>query len=165
MSSGWGATLYKARGVPTKQPVCAICVERTRGRTTRVALGYGVHISLCEYHASNEFQCRRAGRDFVLTLQRLWESHGCLTASRHRALSAHLDRMRGRPARSRPGSYAWPELRREAETLYSAGVPVKRVIDRLRARHARCPARPPAVRTMRRWHSERRWVALAAAPP
>src|SRR5262245_18278086 len=25
-------TLYKARQVPTKQPVCAICVDRTRGR-------------------------------------------------------------------------------------------------------------------------------------
>lgn len=87
MSSGWGATLYKARGVPTKQPVCAICVERTRGRTTRINLGYGVHVCLCEYHSAAEFQRRRGGRDFVLTLQRLWESHGCLTANRHRALT------------------------------------------------------------------------------
>jgi hypothetical protein len=163
MSNGWGVTLYKARGVPTKQPVCAICVERTRGRTARVALGYGVHVCLCEYHSAAEFQRRRGGRDFVLTLQRLWEAHCCLTSNRRRALDAHLERMRGRRTRPRPGSYAWPELRREAETLFSSGVPIGRVITRLRARHARCPAHPPAVRTMRRWHSERRWIL--ATPP
>jgi len=37
-------TLYKARGLSTKQPVCAICVERTRGRTEQVRLGYGVGV-------------------------------------------------------------------------------------------------------------------------
>jgi hypothetical protein len=163
MSNGWGPTLYKARGVPTKQPVCAICVERTRGRTTRVALGYGVYVCLCEYHSAAEFQCRRGGRDFVLTLQRLWEAHGCLTSNRRRALEAHLERMRGHRARSRPGSYAWPELRREAEMLFSSGVPIARVITRLRARPRAQPAHPPAVRTMQRWHSERRWIL--AAPP
>ena len=69
-------TLYKARKVPTKQAVCAICVERTRGRTRGVELGYGVHVHLCQGHASREFQTRRGGRDFVLTLERLWRAHG-----------------------------------------------------------------------------------------
>ena len=63
-------TLYKARRVPTKQAVCAICAERTRGKTTLVELGYGVSVHLCQAHASPEFQTRRSGRDLVLTLQR-----------------------------------------------------------------------------------------------
>jgi hypothetical protein len=54
-----GPTLYKARGVPTKQPVCAICLDRTRGRTTRLDLGHGVHVWLCAPHASLEFQTHR----------------------------------------------------------------------------------------------------------
>ena len=49
-------TLYKARKVPTKQIVCAICAERTRGRTQAVDLGYGVTVHLCQGHASHEFQ-------------------------------------------------------------------------------------------------------------
>jgi hypothetical protein len=46
------ATLYKARKVPTKQPVCVICLDRTRGTTQRLRLGYGVEIWLCEGHAA-----------------------------------------------------------------------------------------------------------------
>ena len=42
VSPGALPTLYKARGLATKQPVCAICVERTRGKTQKIALGYGV---------------------------------------------------------------------------------------------------------------------------
>jgi len=49
----WMPTLYKARGVPVKRPVCAICVERTRGATRRVELGYGVSVWLCEGHADS----------------------------------------------------------------------------------------------------------------
>jgi hypothetical protein len=26
-------SLYKCRGVPVKSPICAICLDRTRGRT------------------------------------------------------------------------------------------------------------------------------------
>ena len=65
------ATLYKARNVRTKQPVCALCVDRTRGPTERVEFGYGVALWLCEGHASAEFLTRRAGRDIVATLQQL----------------------------------------------------------------------------------------------
>ena len=57
-------TLYKARGVPTKQVVCAICVDRTRGRTERVRLTHRVSVWLCPEHASREFQTQRRGRDF-----------------------------------------------------------------------------------------------------
>src|SRR6266536_5834664 len=34
-------TLYKARKVPTKQAMCAICAERTRGKTRLLELGHG----------------------------------------------------------------------------------------------------------------------------
>jgi hypothetical protein len=40
-------TLYKARNLPLKRPVCAICMDRTRGRTEDVRLGYHVTVWLC----------------------------------------------------------------------------------------------------------------------
>ena len=152
-------TLYKARRVPTKQVVCAICVERTRGRTQRVELGYGAVVHLCEGHASREFQTRHGGRDLTVTLERLWQAHGCLTVARSKALRAHLAACGRAAARARPGSYTWPNLRREAEQAFAAGrVPIV-VIAALRRRHASGAATPPSVCTMRRWHSERRWLA------
>ena len=152
-------TLYKARRVPTKQAVCAICVERTRGKTRLVELGYGVSVHLCQGHASPEFQTQRSGRDFVLTLQRLWHSHGCLSVARSKALRRHLAACSGAEARPRPGSYAWPELRQLAETAFATGTPAGTVIAALRRLHAHGPAHPPSIRTMRRWHTERRWIA------
>jgi hypothetical protein len=41
-------TLYKARGLPSlKRPVCAICIDRTKGRTEEIRLGYRVTVWLC----------------------------------------------------------------------------------------------------------------------
>jgi hypothetical protein len=153
------ATLYKARRVPTKQAVCAICVERTRGRTRLVELGYGVAVHLCEGHSSHEFQTRRSGRDFVLTLQRLWHAHGCLTVARSNALRRHLAACSSAEARPRPGSYAWPELREAAETAFAHGTPPTVVIAAFRRLHEHGPAHPPSTRSMRRWHAQRRWLA------
>ena len=157
-------TLYKARGVPTKQQVCAICVERTRGRTTLVRYGYGVAVWLCEGHASPAFQTQRSGRDLVLTLSRLWSAHGCMTAARSKAMDAHLRALSGREARPRPGSYAWPALRDEAERRFAGGHAPGPAIAELRARHGGGVARPPSVRTMRRWWSDRRWVRPRPPP-
>src|SRR5205085_8641864 len=56
-------TLYKAGSVPTTQPVCAICVDRTRGKTERLQLTHRVVVWLCADHASPAFQTRRGGRD------------------------------------------------------------------------------------------------------
>jgi len=95
----------------------------------------------------------------VLTLQRLWRAHGCLTAARHKALRAHLAALQGPNARPRPGSYTWPTLRDEAERHFAAGTHPHTVIAALRARHAADTARAPSVRTMRRWCAERRWLA------
>ena len=156
-------SLYKARGIPVKSPVCAICLDRTRGRTLERQLTHGVRIWLCEPHHSIEFMRRNAGRDFVVTLQRSWLSHGCLTRARSRALDAHLHAIRttgGTFARRRPGSYAWPRLRHEAEQAFARGESILATIFRLRERHARDYATVPSIRTMRRWVSQGRWLRL-----
>jgi hypothetical protein len=120
-----------------------------------------VAVQLCEGHASHEFQTQRNGRDFALTLQRLWKAHGCLTVARSNALRRHLASCTGAEARPRPGSYAWPALRREAEAAFAAGARIDAVIAALRRVHAGGPATPPSTRTMRRWSTERRWLARA----
>jgi hypothetical protein len=155
-------SLYKVRGLSSKQKVCAICVERTRGATDRVSLGHGVEIWLCKTHGSPWFRARRGGRDLALTLQRLWQAHGCLTEPRRRALDAHLQ-MAGRELPSDPtlpGSYAWPKLRQEAERRWAAGETRDAVIDELRRNHERDYARVPSIRSMRRWYHDGRWLDM-----
>jgi hypothetical protein len=161
-------SLYKARGVPVKSPVCAICLDRTRGKTLERQLTHGVRIWLCEGHHDVAFLRRNAGRDFCVTLMRSWRSHGCFTRARARALDAHLSAIRsgGRPTpRRRPGSYAWPRLRREAEQAFARGERVLATIAQLRARHVLDHATVPSVRTMRRWFAEGRWLRPALIPP
>jgi hypothetical protein len=152
-------TLYKARNLPLKRPVCAICVERTRGRTEEVRLGYRVTVWLCPGHASRDFQVRRNGRDFVRTLWGVWQANGCMTQARHRALDAHLASLRAPAPRRRPGSYSWPDLRRQLEARYAQGAPP------LHPSHLHthpactaCTARTPSRRTLQRWHAQRRWL-------
>jgi len=156
-------TLYKARGLSTKLPVCAICVERTRGGTAQVRLSHGVAVWLCAGHASRDFQTRRSGRDFVRTLSGIWRANGCLTAARSRALHGHLASLAGRAARPRPGSYAWPALRRRLEDAYAAGTRPADVADSVQAQYSAHPARPPSRRTLERWAAQRRW--LTRPPP
>lgn len=152
-------TLYKARGIPTKQPVCAICVDRTRGRTQRVHLTHRVSVWLCQDHAAPEFQTRRGGRDFVRTLMGVWNANDCLTAARSRALDAHLARLtEPPPMRPRPGSYSWPALRAQLESEYAAGATPAQVTPVVRLTYGSCPARPPSRRTIQRWHAQRRWL-------
>jgi hypothetical protein len=152
-------TLYKARGLPLKSPVCAICVDRTRGRTRRVTLTNRVSVHLCEAHASRGFQTRRGGRDFVRTLMGVWRANDCLTLARGRALDAHLASLREHPARPRPGSYTWPELRRALEARYAAGAAPAELHPTVHARLEPYPARPPSRRALQRWHAQRRWLA------
>ncbi len=156
------ATLYKARGVPVKQPVCAICVDRTRGKTRLVKLAYGVGVQLCEGHAGTKFLTRRGGRDFVVTLMRIWQANGCLTSARHKALDAHLARLAGPPPRAKPGSYAWPGVRQAAERLFARGVPPAVVARRITGAEFG-HAQPPSNRTIARWHTDRRWLTTGTA--
>ena len=158
-------TLYKCRGVPVKSPICAICLDRTRGRTQIRELTHGVRVSLCLGHNSTEFLGRNAGRDFAVTLLRIWRAHGCLTRARSRALDSHLRAVRALGitiTRARPGSYAWPKLRLEAEHAFAHGRSVITTIARLRRRHARDHATVPSIRTMRRWFSQGRWLRIPA---
>ena len=116
---------------------------------------------LCQDHASAQFQTRRGGRDFVTTLGAVWKANDCLTTARSKALTAHLESQRGakQPQRPRPGSYAWPDLRRAVEAGYAAGATPGEVAPAIHARDASCPARPPSRRTIQRWHAQRRWLA------
>jgi hypothetical protein len=144
-------------------PLCAICAVHTRDRTVALRLTHGVTVWLCERHASPEYQMRRDGREFAETLERLWHAHGCLTAARRRALGAHVALVTRRPAaRARPGSYAWPELRQLAEAEFARGGPALPTIHRLRRELAGGAVTPPSIRTMQRWHRERRWDPAAA---
>jgi hypothetical protein len=152
-------TLYKARLVPTKQPVCAVCVDRTRGKTQRLQLTHRVSVWLCADHASTRFQTRRSGRDFVTTLGAVWKANDCLTTARSRALAAHLESLRRpKPPRPRPGSYAWPDLRRDLERAYAEGATPQQACAHVREQHGAGPARPPSRRTIQRWHAQRRWL-------
>ena len=103
-------------------------------------LTHGVKLSLCDGHHSVEFMRSNAGRDFAVTLMRTWRAQGCFTRARSRALAAHLTAVRALGSvvpRSRPGSYAWPRLRREAEDCFARGDGTLTTIDRLREQHAR----------------------------
>jgi hypothetical protein len=151
-------TLYKARNLPLKRPVCAICVDRTRGRTEEIRLGYRVTVWLCPGHAAQAFQTKRGGRDFVRTLMEVWQANGCMTAARHRALDSHLAQLRAHPPRKRPGSYAWPDLRRRLEARYANGAPSANPTT-LNHPCTTCTAHSPSRRTLQRWHAERRWLA------
>ena len=151
-------TLYKARNLPLKRAVCAICVDRTRGRTEEVRLGYRVTVWLCPGHAAQGFQTKRGGRDFVRTLWGVWQANGCMTAARQRALDAHLASLRGTTARQRPGSYAWPQLRRRLEARYAAGAAPLDPAQLGDASCGTCTAHTPSRRTLQRWHAERRWL-------
>jgi hypothetical protein len=156
-------SLYKARGVPVKMPVCAICLDRTRGKTLERELTHGVRLWLCEGHHSIAFMRSNTGRDFAVTLLRIWRAQGCLTRARSRALEVHINAVRalGRAAtRPRPGSYAWPRLRREAEDCFARGDRALTTIMRLRTRHALDHATVPSIRTMRRWFTDGRWLRL-----
>jgi hypothetical protein len=138
---------------------CAICGPRTLGETRPLALGYGVGVWVCGEHGSPDFQRLHRGRDFVAAFERIWAANGCLTASRRRALDAHLQALRPRAGtRPRPGSHAWVSLRREAERRFAAGELPRPVIDELRELVAGYGANPPSERTMMRWFSERRWL-------
>jgi hypothetical protein len=160
-------SLYKARGVPVKSPLCAICTHATKGKTIERQLTHGVTIWLCAGHASVAFMRAYAGRHFVVSMARIWTAQGCLTRSRSRALAAHQDACR-RLGRARPGrqvgSYAWPRLRLEAEIAFARGERVLAVIGRLRERHLLDHARVPSVRTMRRWFAQGRWLRFPAPP-
>ena len=155
-------SLYKGDRLGTRPP-CLICMGPGRGERALLHLPGGVSVWLCAEHRGHDFLTRRAGRDLVASLLHAWRSAGCLTKARHRALDAHLKRFAAPAPRRRPGSYAWPELRAEAEARFAAGEPPPRIIDELRARPTG-QARPPSRRTIARWFGEGRWLRRGGPP-
>jgi hypothetical protein len=160
---GVAKSYYKAAWIG-KLPMCAICGGAGDGPRAEHHLTHGISVWLCGAHRSDEFQRRRAGRDFVASLHAVWRAAGIRSKRHEAALSAHLNRVRRQPQRAQPGSYSWPGLRREAEHRFSAGEHPRRVIEDLRRQHAGLAANVPSVRTMRRWFSEARWLAPPAPP-
>ena len=151
-------TLYKA-GLGRKRPVCAVCLDRTRGLTTKLNVGYGQHVWLCAEHSSKEFRWQRGGRDFALTLMKIWTASGGLTHLRGLAIESHLQRVARSahpPDPRRPGSYSWPELRAEIDERLARGEAFDEIVADIRRRLASSPARLPSDRTFRRWRSDPR---------
>ena len=131
-----------------------------QGERAELHLPHGVSVWLCAAHGSLEFQRKRSGRDFEVTVGWAWGAAGCLTVRRRRALAAHRTRLVGAPAeRGRPGSYSWPALRREAERRAAGGEAPAAVIRSVRALAGGGAAVPPSARTVRRWIAEGRWLA------
>lgn len=154
---------YKSEWIG-KTPMCAICAGKGHGPRALHHLTHGVSVWLCEAHRSVAFQRSRAGRDFVVSLAAVWRAAGTSTRRHEAALTAHLRRVRpAKTARRRPGSYAWPALRHEAEARWAAGEPPTAVIRDLTDRNRGGPHRGPSRRTLRRWFHDGRWVS--PAPP
>lgn len=160
-------SLYKGARLGSRPP-CLLCMGPGTGERAPLRLSHGVSVWLCEAHRSPAFVRRRAGRDLVRSLMGAWEAAGCLSAARSAALDGLLAAIRGPAPRARPGSYAWPELRREAEARIAAGQEPGAVIGLVRGRIGPGPARAPSVRTLQRWIAQGRWRsggATGGAPP
>ncbi len=92
---------------------------------------------------------------------RLWQAHGCWTLARQKALKAFAAaRHAAKKPRQKPGSYAWPDLRRRAEQAFAQGAAPDSLARHIHTHYRDCPARPPSTRTLHRWHAERRWLQL-----
>lgn len=140
------------------EPQCAICGHRGRRRRTLHHMTHGVSVWLCTTHSHETYLQVDAGRRFTRRLEGTWIASGSLTKRRSAALRMHNARNGRTPdGRARPGSYSWPRLRREAERRFAAGDDPRTVIEELREHHESDSARPPSVRTMRRWFIEARW--------
>jgi hypothetical protein len=124
-----------------------------------------VKVWLCATHADVSFLDAAGGNTFVARLHAVWAAAGAVTPWRLAALRAHVRALHAYgTGRDRPGSYAWPELRREAEKRFAAGEDPVVVIADLRGRHRSGPAHVPSPRTMRRWFTEARWRTDPANP-
>jgi hypothetical protein len=163
------AVIYKGRGKgPAKHPRCICCFPKSVAGQ-EVPLRYGVRIVLCMDHRDPRFLHSRGGRDFLAATSALFRSLGLTGRRYHDALLAFLEEVRdtGRPTpRQRPGSYAWPELRRDAEQAWQFGASFEQgcsvvfthdepVTKRLRL---------PSLATVRRWWREKRWMLPRPAP-
>jgi hypothetical protein len=147
-------------------PYCVICGHGGRGMARPFHMTHGIAVWLCSTHGDPRFLRRERGRVFAERLHAAWVSAGRATKKHLNALEAHIRRMAPEsPTRGLPGSYSWPDLRELAEARFAAGDDPEIVIRELRERYANhAPARVPSVRTLRRWHTQARWLDNQAPP-
>lgn len=155
------------RSATTRRPGSASfrCVRSAvaqEGPRAEHCLTHGVSVWLCAAHRSDAFQRRRGGRDFVASLAAVWRAAGVSDRRHIAAMTTHLRRVRGDGRRDRPGSYAWPHLRREAERRFAAGEQPSEVAHDLARDCAARAIRCPSGRTLRRWFHEGRWLHAQA---
>jgi hypothetical protein len=160
------ARIYKnrAKGQTKKESgSCIACFPRNVAGQ-QVPLAYGVSLVLCKGHRDPTFIATRSGRDFLSAVSTLFTSLG-ITARRYsEALRRFIDQVanpqRYPAKRHRPESYAWPERRQDAETVWSRGGSFEQGRRAALADppDARTRARPPSSRTVRRWWQDRRWL-------
>lgn len=161
---------YKGHGTgPTKAVRCAACFPQSVAGQM-IPLRYGVTIALCEDHRDPAFVHSRGGRDFLAALTTTFESLGLRGARYGKAIQAFVSDVlaMGTPTpRHRPGSYAWPVHRREAEAVWAAGGSYHDGEAVVLAYFARPvpELRAPSTHTIRRWWRDRRWLTPRPSPP
>lgn len=144
---------------------CVLCGHAGRGDVAPFHMTHGIAVLLCRAHREPRFLRRRRGRIFTERLHAAWRAAGAVNQRRLSALATHQRRMHpAPPKRRRPGSYAWPNLRRLAETRFAAGEAPDTVIRDLRRQFGIYPACVPSEQTMRRWHAEGRWHHTPTQP-
>ena len=160
--------VYKNRnaGPPRKAPRCICCFPGNRAGQI-VPLKYGVHIALCDRHRDPAWMRSQSGRTFLSIVGTTFSSLGLKQPRFHEALDAFVRDLVAaeRPPRDRPGSYAWPELRRALEGRWAEDSRFHACADAVSAYVAERPAgwNAPSAATLRRWWREKRW--LLGGPP
>jgi hypothetical protein len=163
------AVIYKGRGKgPAKHPRCICCFPKSVAGQ-EVPLRYGVRLVLCADHRDPRFLHSRGGRDFLAATSALFRSLGLTGRRYHEALMAFLEEVRdtGRPTpRRRPGSYAWPDLRRDAEQAWHCGATFEQGCQLVYTHEEPITRRLrlPSLATVRRWWREKRWMLPRPAP-
>jgi hypothetical protein len=169
------AVIYKGRGKgPAKHPRCIACFPKSVAGQ-EVPLTRGVSIVLCADHRDPVFLHSRGGRDFLAATGALFRSLGLRGARYQKALLGFLEdvrRTRVPTPRRRPGSYAWPVLRRRAEEVWVQGGGFE---DGARVVYTHDEPittgfELPSLSTVRRWWREKRWflprpAAVGERPP
>jgi hypothetical protein len=163
------AVIYKGRGRgPAKHARCIACFPKSVAGQ-EIPLGRKVVITLCADHRDPVFLHSRGGRDFLAAVGAMFRSFGLPGSHRMEALRRFLDDVRqtGVPTpRHRPGSYAWPGMRRAAEQAWADGGTFE---DGARAVYTLQEPVPagmslPSVATVRRWWREKRWFLPRPGP-
>ena len=125
-------------------------------------LTLGCSLVLCARHRDPSFIAGDSGRRFLSAVSSLYASLGLSSGRFGAALRAFVDRCanshRYRPLRRRPGSYAWPERRQDAEAVWSRGGTFEQGLAAALARPPDLRVRTPSTRTVRRWWHDRRWL-------